>query len=40
VLIVSEPLTELALWQKIENNHLLAVDEDMRVTMTPIPATS
>lgn len=36
VLIVSEPLAELEHWQKIENNHVLTVDTNMSISMSPI----
>lgn len=37
-LVVSEPLNDDQRWQRVENNHLVAVDANKNVTVDPIPS--
>ncbi len=39
VLIVSEPLNSSKEWQKIQNNHMVLVDSDRKMTVKPIILT-
>jgi glutamine amidotransferase len=37
VLVASEPLTEEPGWQQVPRNHLVMIDEDLRLEMREIP---